>query len=178
MKIIEALEKYNKSETDIVVFLAGTCTGKNWRKELIDFLQGMNKTLDLTNLVIINPFRKDWPTEDNKLAQQIEWECEMLNQADIFSLYFQKTNEDKSIGAFSLFELGKAIYQMKNLGVSKVNSRLVLSAHKDYSKFNQVKYEIEYSTKLLKLENITLEVMDSINKHGSKIIESYFKLIK
>lgn len=174
MKIIEPLEKYKKSQSEIVVFLAGTCSKKNWRKEVIEFLENMDKTLDLSNLVIINPYRKDFPTQDSKLAQQVEWECDMLNQADIFSLYLEKN----STGTFSLFELGKAIIQMKNLGITKINSRLILSAHKDYSNFKQTQYEIEFSTRLQKIQNMSLEPIDSINKHGSKIIESYFKLLK
>ena len=104
MKIIEPLQKFKKSQTDIVLFLGGTCSSKNWRRDLILFLEDMNKTLQLSNLVIINPYRKDWPSTIDKLSQQIEWECQMIYQSDIFSAYFEKTG-----GNFTFFELGKAI---------------------------------------------------------------------
>lgn len=173
MKIIEPLQKFKKSQTDIVLFLGGTCSSKNWRKDLILFLEDMNKTLQLSNLVIINPYRKDWPSTIDKLSQQIEWECQMLYQSDIFSAYFEKTG-----GNFTFFELGKAIYQMKNLGVTKANNRLILSCHEKYEHLDQLKFEIEYTSKLLKLDNISLESISNITKHGSKIIQSYFKLLK
>ena len=58
MKIVKALENYSKNENDTVIFLAGSCSGtnKNWRNEVIKFLENIenDKTLSLDNLVIID----------------------------------------------------------------------------------------------------------------------------
>ena len=43
MKIVKALENYSKNENDTVIFLAGSCSGtnKNWRNEVIKFLENI-----------------------------------------------------------------------------------------------------------------------------------------
>ncbi|KAI2462817.1 hypothetical protein F4781DRAFT_172385 [Annulohypoxylon bovei var. microspora] len=86
------------------VFLAGTTTktdDRDWREVLAESL------LDLP-LTVINPYRPDWNSswrEDitcDPFREQVEWELEMQDGADIIVFYFHPVTE----APISLLELG------------------------------------------------------------------------
>jgi hypothetical protein len=79
------------------LFLAGSITGcPDWQKDAADLLQG-------TDLVVYNPRRENFPIHDPSAAQQqIEWEHNMLREADAVSFWFSKD----SLGPIVLYELG------------------------------------------------------------------------
>lgn len=72
MKVLNPIEIPSKKENDIYCFLCGSCSSNNrWRNEIIKFLQGIEEQniLSLENLVIIDPFRKDWPTTEERFTR-------------------------------------------------------------------------------------------------------------
>ncbi|KAI1387887.1 uncharacterized protein F4822DRAFT_295205 [Hypoxylon trugodes] len=88
----------------ISVFLAGTTTkteDRDWREVLTESLADRS-------LTIINPFRPDWDStwrEEVTCApfrEQVEWELDMQEKADIVVVYFHPTTE----APISLLELG------------------------------------------------------------------------
>ena len=40
------------------IFLAGTCTGVNWRASVVD---GIKTNVDNSDVVVVDPYRNDWP---------------------------------------------------------------------------------------------------------------------
>jgi hypothetical protein len=85
------------------IFLAGTTspTGEaDWRQ----ILSAALSTLPIT---IFNPFRPDWKgwvedLSDPNFKEQVEWELEMQDKADIIALYFHPI----TLAPISLLELG------------------------------------------------------------------------
>jgi hypothetical protein len=182
MKIVKPLEEYTRSENDVICFLAGSCSSNNkWRNEVIAFLEGIetDKTLKLDNLVVIDPFRKDWPETEEGLEEQVKWEVSMLNNCDIFVSYFDKSKDEKDVFPMTLFELGRNMMNIKNkFNNNKINHRILVYAHPDYALFNHLKYQVESLTEKWK-DSITVENTNkNIMTVGSKILESYIKLAK
>lgn len=182
MKIIKPLDNYSKSETDVVCFLAGACPSNNkWRNEVIAFLENIenNKTLNLENLVIVDPFRKDWPSTDEGLNEQVKWEVNMLNNSDILTCYFDRSKDSKDVFPMTLFEIGRNMMNFKiKFGNNKINHRIIAYAHPDYALFNHLKFQLEALTEKWK-DSITLESTNkNVSTIASKILESYVKISK
>jgi len=86
------------------IFLAGSIEmgkAENWQEELISHLKDRN-------LTIYNPRRLDWDSsweqkiENPKFREQVEWELEHLEKADIVVMYLAPN----TISPISLLELG------------------------------------------------------------------------
>ncbi|PKK54757.1 hypothetical protein CI102_262 [Trichoderma harzianum] len=89
------------------VFLAGTTsdTGEaDWRQTLTEALSGLSIT-------IYNPYRSDWDAtwrediSDNRWVEQVHWELEMQDKADIVVVFFHGV----SLAPISMLELGMCI---------------------------------------------------------------------
>lgn len=102
MNVIEAPNKLEFS--NVSVFLAGTIDMGNsidWQSEVI-------KSLNDLNVTILNPRRKDWDSswkqtiEDFQFFQQVNWELDALDRADLICMYFASD----SASPISLLELG------------------------------------------------------------------------
>ena len=90
------------------IFLAGTIDmGKStdWQQHSINTIESFDIATELT---IYNPRRSDWDSSwkqeitDPQFNEQVNWELDMLEQADIILLYFQKD----SLSPISMLELG------------------------------------------------------------------------
>lgn len=80
------------------VFLAGTIDNgdsTNWQEELIEKCKNLN-------VVFYNPRKKEWPTNTLTVQDQIKWEQEHLDRADIIIMFLL----DNSKSPISLLELG------------------------------------------------------------------------
>ncbi|KAK1960979.1 hypothetical protein LY78DRAFT_662526 [Colletotrichum sublineola] len=83
------------------VFLAGTTSKGDWRKHLADSVSHLP-------VIIFNPFRPDWDStwredvSDERFRDQVEWELEMQERADIIVVFFEQDTE----AHISLLELG------------------------------------------------------------------------
>lgn len=184
MKILNPLDIPMKKDNEVYCFLAGSCSSKNkWRIDIIKFLQGIEEqnVLPLDNLVIIDPFRKDWSSLDDgeKLIEQIKWECKLLSDSDIIVTYFDKSKDEKNIFPMTLFELGKSIISLKEkFGINKLKYRLLAYAHPEYALFDNIKCQIESLTESWKVK-LTLENTNKdLMQLASKILESYVKISK
>ena len=180
MKIINPKDnlEYKKSENEILVFLGGTCNDKNnWRNGVVKFLEKIeaDKMFSLDNLVIVNPFISKWTPADEELQKQIEWESSMLDQADIYACYLDSSSESP----ISLFELGRAIYQFKSkYSNNRLNYRIIVTAHPDYKRLPDLKYELIATSKNWKMPLTDINTEKNMSAHASKILESFIKLSK
>jgi hypothetical protein len=102
MKIVKAPEKAEIISPS--VFLAGSIEmgkAENWQERL-------EKELSSVGGTILNPRRDDWDSswvqniENDKFREQVEWELQALEIADVIALYFDPT----TLSPVSLLELG------------------------------------------------------------------------
>jgi len=110
MKVITAQEEYKKELNDVTCFLAGGISGcKDWQSKVIEELEKYPNT---DKLVLFNPRRENFPIDDPSAAEkQITWEFNLLNDCDIFSMYF---DGGESIQPICLYELGRHLALKKN----------------------------------------------------------------
>lgn len=137
MKIITAPEEYVKQSKDICVFLAGGITNcRDWQKEVIQWLNDKTYQCDNEHLVIFNPRRENFPIHDKSAAyEQIEWEFRMLEQCDIFSMYFCNADSDQPI---CMYELGRNIVRIQNRFPSTWLKRIIVTVEEDYKREEDV----------------------------------------
>ena len=127
MRMITAPEKYERKSGDITVFLAGGITNcHNWQEEILKYLD-TDFTPEITSkLVIFNPRRKNFHINDpNATEQQITWEFNRLEEADIFSMYFCAGESDQPI---CMYELGRYISEMQKRFPIDWKDRIIISS--------------------------------------------------
>ena len=73
VKVITAVEQYEKQPGEVTCFLAGGITDcGEWQDEVIKYLTEVE--VDLSGLVLLNPRRKNFPIHDpNASNEQITW---------------------------------------------------------------------------------------------------------
>lgn len=105
--VIMAPEPYEQDEdTEFTIFLGGSIdmgAAEDWQTRLIKDLSGID------GIVVLNPRRDDWdsswvqdPTPGTQFHEQVSWEMEMQELADLNIYYF--TPDSKS--PITLLELG------------------------------------------------------------------------
>jgi len=108
MKTSVAYPPSRTTHTSPSIFLAGTIDMGNsidWQQHSINTIESFDIEGKLT---IYNPRRADWDSSwiqeitDPQFNEQVNWELDMLEQADIILLYFQKD----SSSPISMLELG------------------------------------------------------------------------
>ncbi len=101
---ITAPAKISKDEKRIKIFLGGSIEmgkAENWQK-------WVEEQLSDQQVVLLNPRRNDWnddwkPNADNPhFREQVEWELEALESADIIMMYFAPN----TLSPVSMLELG------------------------------------------------------------------------
>ncbi len=137
MRIITAPEPYEDAD-DIKVFLAGGITGcENWQSEVLDIISRKleNNMYFPNNIVFFNPRREVFQVDNKNLTtEQIEWEFNMLQKADIFSMYFSA----QQIQPICLYELGRNLLNMKIRFPDTYLSRICITCPKEYERANDV----------------------------------------
>jgi hypothetical protein len=128
MRYIECPEVYEGDERSL--FLAGGISNcPLWQLNLA-------KLLEDTDLTILNPRRKHFPTENPNLEEeQIAWEYDHLRKASAVSFWFPR----ETVCPITLYELGK---------ISMTRKPLFLGVHPDYSR----KRDVEIQTRLVRPE--------------------------
>jgi hypothetical protein len=128
MRVIEAPETAELKRGDRAVFLAGGITGcPGWQAEIIELLAD-------TDLVLLNPRRKNFPIDDKGAAyKQIEWEYKHLRLADAVLFWFPW----ETLCPITLYELG---------AWSMANKDIFIGVHPDY----QRRQDVEIQTKLVR----------------------------
>jgi len=169
MKVITAPTYYVRQESDICVFLAGGITKcSNWQKEVIDYLEKEHKS-NLDDLVICNPRRDNFPIDDlSAAAAQINWEFDMLEHCDIFSIYFDKSESDQPI---CMYELGRNICRMQMRFPTDWENRIIVSSDVNYRRYNDVILQKTLATN-------DSYVNTSLFHHCKSIYESYIDVLR
>ena len=137
MKVITAPQDYIPQPNDVLCFLAGGITNcKEWQEEVIFTLKRID---GLGHLVVFNPRRDNFPIDDpNASEEQIAWEFNWLNRADIFSMYFCKSASDQPI---CMYELGRNLHKMKTDYSTSYKDRIVVSVEDGYKRESDVKIQ-------------------------------------
>lgn len=168
MRVITAPEKYIRHPNDITVFLAGGITNCwEWQDKVIELLNEKN----LDNLVIFNPRRKNFPINDTNAAEeQIMWEFNMLEQCNIFSMYFCAGESDQPI---CMYELGRNICRMQ-MRFPKPDDwldRIIITTEDGYKRKHDVYMQSALAT------NIVYTIYKDTEDHADEIVNSYKKLL-
>lgn len=129
------------------LFLAGGITGcPDWQQE-------MRKLLELTDLVLLNPRRKNFPIEKKGAAfDQICWEYAALKFADSISFWFPQ----ETICPIVLYELG---------AWSMTKKPIFVGVHPEYAR----RQDVNMQTRLSRPE---VEIVDSLSALASQIKKS------
>lgn len=105
MKVFTPATSFDQREIEgLTIFLAGSIEmdkAERWQEKIINHFSGEDVTF-------LNPRRDDWDSsikqtkDDPDFRQQVEWELDMLEQADLIVMNFQPS----TISPVSLLELG------------------------------------------------------------------------
>lgn len=147
MKVITAVEEYSKQPDDVTVFLAGGITNcPEWQNGVIEILREFDSLpeYDLDNVVIFNPRRENFPIHDkNASFEQIKWEFNKLELADIFSMYFCDADSDQPI---CMYELGRNIVRIQNKFPDTWTDRIIITCNTNYRRDTDVFTQTNFAT--------------------------------
>jgi len=171
MKTITAPLKYKTVGREVSVFLAGGIVGcQDWQTDVIKSITCKSFG---TNLVIYNPRRPSFPIDDQNAAEeQIAWEFEALNNADIFSMYFDGGESDQPI---CMYELGRNIARICTLHPGDFEKRIVVTCSPDYKRKKDVEVQVALATSgKVKVDILDDRmVADAYDLHANKILDAY-----
>ena len=169
MRIITAPEPYIRQPKDITLFLAGGITNCwEWQDKVIEMLQNETE-VNLDNLVIFNPRRKDFPIDKPEEAKrQIHWEFEMFEQCDIFSIYFCAGESDQPI---CMYELGRNICRMQMRFPMNWDLRSVVTVEDGYKRAKDIRFQTALACNFAESW-----IHAHIEDHVDNIIDDYIEL--
>lgn len=135
LQVITAPSKAVPKKDNITVFLAGGITKcDDWQSKVIEELKFDN------NITLYNPRQKKFDIKNNSAAvDQIIWEFERLEQADIFSMYFCNSESDQPI---CMYELGRNIARMQIKYPNDWMNRIVVSIEDGYKRSQDVRVQL------------------------------------
>lgn len=126
------------------VFLAGGIT------DCPDWQQIVRKGLHNPYWILLNPRRKNFPVHDpNATREQVTWEYNMLNSADLITFWFAK----ETIQPIVLFELGRFVNTKKDI---------LIGIHPEYPR----KQDVEIQTELARPD---FQFVNSLEEHIRQI---------
>lgn len=137
MKVFEAVNEPSMEEyygDNLKLFLAGGITNcEDWQSKVLDELS----KLQLDNLLVFNPRRKDFDvTDKNASRKQIEWEFKYLNDMDIFTMYFAKS--ENSVQPICMYELGRHLERMQHRFPKDWQNRIIIGIEDGYTRTQDV----------------------------------------
>lgn len=155
MKIYTAPDKVNTDKP--IVFLAGGITNcSDWQKEVIEHFKDR-----YTNWALCNPRRDDFEYSFYGAVEQIEWEFSCIEKCDIFSMYFDYSEESDQPICF--YELGRNLLRMQERFPDDWEDRIVISCHEDFKRRTDVSIQTLLATKSYK--RYGLIIADSLKNH-------------
>ncbi len=124
MKYIESPQIYKPFNGEKSLFIAGGISGcEIWQDDFV-------KVLSDTDLILINPRRKDYDFKNPALEfEQIQWEYNHLQMVDATSFWFPP----QTLCPIALFELGKK---------SVIDKPLFIGVHPDYLRKRDIEFQI------------------------------------
>lgn len=178
MKVFTAPELVIGTPDDIVCFLAGGISGcPNWQKEVIEELYSLEKNRgeDLSHLIVLNPRREFFDVSDiGNSYEQIRWEFNHLECADIFSMYFCS---GESVQPICLYELGRNLVRMQQKFPESYDKRIVLSVEGNYIRSDDVICQANLA--MIRADNMIINHMKANPiSHARAIAYLYKNLVK
>ena len=166
VEVITAPEHKHFYPGTLKVFLAGgICKCIKWQDMVIgDFLN--DDTIDLSNdfngVCLINPRRTDWIEEPSAAQKQIEWEFDMIENCDVFTMYFAGGESDQPI---CMYELGRNILKMRYEYPNTWTERIVITCDMNYKRLNDVLIQTRLASDGLVKVNVVDDEKKAILKH-------------
>ena len=144
MRVITEPNYYEPHDKDVSVFLAGGITNcPNWQKKVIETIKN-TYSIVTDSLVLFNPRRDNFPIHDKSAAsQQIEWEFDMIEKCNVFSMYFSSGESDQPI---CMYELGRNILRMQMRYPADWQDRIIVSVEDGYHRIQDVLIQTELAT--------------------------------
>lgn len=156
--------------TSLKIFLAGgiqKCVG--WQDMVIN---GMGDRVDINayydSLYLLNPRRTIWTEEPGAAERQIEWEFDMLERCDLFTMYFAGGESDQPI---CMYELGRYIERMKTRFPVSWKKRIIITCDSSYKRLKDVIIQTRLATDDQVQVSVVDGDVDSINVHINSIKE-------
>lgn len=145
IRVLTATERTEFKPNSIKVFLAGGIQKcPMWQDRVIENMLSVPMTSDI-DIYLINPRRKNFPINDpNAAEEQIKWEFDMLEQCDIFSMYFANTLESDQPICF--YELGRNIERMKQRFPKDWMYRIVVTCETGFRRWKDVDIQTDLAT--------------------------------
>lgn len=148
IEVVTAPEHRYFPPKSLKVFLAGgICKCILWQEMIIKkFLNDESKVQlspDFTSLYILNPRRVDWIEKPGEAIRQIEWEFDMIEKCDVFTMYFAGGESDQPI---CMYELGRNIERMKERFPESWKDRIIITCDSSYKRLNDVQVQTRLAT--------------------------------
>ena len=148
MNIVTAPEHRYFHPGGLKIFLAGgiqKCI--KWQQVIIDLfienddVQDLNATYN--DIYLLNPRRADWTDKEGEVIRQIEWEFDMLEKCDVFTMYFAGGESDQPI---CMYELGRNIERIKTRFPDTWKQRIFITCDSSYKRLNDVLVQVDLAT--------------------------------
>lgn len=166
MRLIKAPEEFEYNSNDVKVFLAGGIMGcEEWQSKVAEELQN-----EPDDLILIDPRRDKFDMGDERAKiRQISWEFKMLENCDIFSMYFCGS---ESVQPICMYELGRNIVRMQNRFPTsdEWGHRIIITADPKYKRYKDVFIQGNLATGML------IYINESLDEHIYQIRKSYHRL--
>ena len=175
--IITAPEYKFFPQNSIKIFLAGgICRCVDWQTSLIKYFKVsvMCGDIDMNNIYILNPRRAEWLPDDSA-DEQVEWEFDMIERCDIFTMYFAGGVSDQPI---CMYELGRNIERMKAKFPDSWWNRIVIACDDRYKRTFDVKKQVWLATGGKVEVNVVMGENESITTHCESIEKAMKNLKK
>lgn len=166
MRLIKAPEVFEYNSNDVKVFLAGGISNcEDWQSKVAEELQN-----EPDDLILIDPRSDKFDTGDDRAEiRQISWEFKMLENCDIFSMYFCGS---ESVQPICMYELGRNIVRMQNRFPTsdEWGHRIVITADPKYKRYKDVFIQGNLAT------GMAIYINESLDEHIYQIRKSYHRL--
>ena len=169
VNVVTAPEHRYFPKKALKVFLAGgICKCIQWQDMVIDRfgdeIQIDNFTYD--ELYLLNPRRTDWIEKPGAAERRIEWEFDMIERCDVFTMYFAGGESDQPI---CMYELGRNLLRMQYEYPTTWKERIVITCNKDYKRLNDVLTQVRLATDGQVKVNVVEGDEESVQVHADEI---------
>lgn len=174
VNVVTAPEHRYFPKRSMKIFLAGgICNCIDWQKKVIDEFTKDNGEIFIDNptydeLYLLNPRRVGWIETPGASERQIEWEFDMIERSDVFTMYFAGGD---SLQPICMYELGRNILRMQDKYPKTWKDRIIITCDKNYKRLNDVIVQTRLATDGIINVTVVEGAEESINKHAEKIKE-------
>lgn len=165
INVVTAPEHKYFPPRSLKVFLAGgICNCIEWQKTLVNAILNDGDTVG-TNYdacYLLNPRRENFVMNEGETERQIEWEFDMLERCNVFTMYFAGGESDQPI---CQYELGRNIERMKSKYPDDWKNRIVITCDSSYKRVNDVLIQTRLATAGKVKVNVGISAESSVQKH-------------